>query len=180
MTDTRQLTCQTAQMDEDRDLLNQLMLGMAPETRHRMQRFVQLVAERNECALTIIRQIEAGRVSPTDALAMELGRRQPQGELIHHSDRGAQYTSDDFRDVLDDNEITCSMSARGNCFDNAAVESFFGLLKREWVNRVRYRTRDEARADIFDYLEVYYNRRRRHGYLGHLSPAEFEKQTVGL
>ncbi len=112
-----------------------------------------------------------------DALAMALGRRQPQGELIHHSDRGAHYTSDDFRDVLNENRITCSMSARGNCYDNAVVESFFGLLKREWVNRLRYRTRNEARADLFDYIEVFYNRRRRHGYLGHVSPVEFEKRT---
>ena len=113
-----------------------------------------------------------------DALAMALGSRQPQGELIHHSDRGAQYTSDDFRDALDRAEISCSMSARGNCYDNAVVESFFGLLKRERVNRVHYRTRDEARADIFDYIEVFYNRRRRHSYLGNISPMEFEKRTI--
>lgn len=115
-----------------------------------------------------------------DALRMALGHRCPQGKLIHHSDRGAQYTSDDFRNMLDENGITCSMSARGNCYDNAVVESFFGVLKREWVNRVRYRTRDEARADIFDYIEVFYNRRRRHGYLGYVSPVEYEKRTVGL
>ena len=66
----------------------------------------------------------------------------------------------------------------GNCYDNAVVESFFGVLKRERVNRVRYRTRDEARADLFDYIEVFYNRKRRHGYLGNVSPADFEKPLV--
>ena len=115
-----------------------------------------------------------------DALLMALGQRRPTAVLIHHSDRGSQYTSDDFRDKLDQHDIQCSMSARGNCYDNAVVESFFGLLKRERVNRVRYRTRDEARADVFDYIECFYNRKRRHGYLGNISPAAFEKQTCGL
>jgi len=115
-----------------------------------------------------------------DALRMAIDARQPKGALIHHSDRGAQYTSDDFRVELDRHGIQCSMSGRGNCYDNAVVESFFGLLKRERVNRVRYRTRDEAKADVFDYIEVFYNRKRRHGYLGNISPAAFEKQTSGL
>ena len=115
-----------------------------------------------------------------DALSMALGARRPERVLIHHSDRGSQYTSDDFRDALEKHGIQCSMSARGNCFDNAAVESFFGLLKRERVNRVRYRTRDEARADVFDYIECFYNRKRRHGYLGQISPAAFEERTSGL
>lgn len=115
-----------------------------------------------------------------DALRMALEARQPKGALIHHSDRGAQYTSDDFRDELTRNGIQCSMSGRGNCYDNAVVESFFGLLKRERVNRVRYRTRDEARADVFDYIEVFYNRKRRHGYVGNISPAAFEKWASGL
>jgi len=114
-----------------------------------------------------------------DALTMAIGSRRPEGVLIHHSDRGSQYTSDDFRDELKKHGIECSMSARGNCYDNAVVESFFGLLKREWVNRVRYRTRAEARADVFAYIECFYNRKRRHGYLGNISPAEFEKRTCG-
>lgn len=114
-----------------------------------------------------------------DALSMAIGSRQPEGVLIHHSDRGAQYTSDDFRDTLDKHGIQCSMSARANCYDNAVVESFFGLLKRERVNRVRYRTREEARADVFEYIECFYNRKRRHGYLGHISPTAFEEQTRG-
>ncbi len=115
-----------------------------------------------------------------DALKMALDQRRPEGDLIHHSDRGSQYTSDDFRDELQKHDIQCSMSARGNCYDNAVVESFFGLLKRERVNRVRYRTRDEARADVFNYIECFYNRKRRHGYLGNISPAAFEERTSCL
>jgi len=112
-----------------------------------------------------------------DALNMAIGQRCPEGELLHHSDRGSQYTSDDFRNELDKHGIRCSMSARGNCYDNAVVESFFGLLKRERVNRTRYLTRDEAQADIFDYIERFYNRKRRHGYLGSISPAVFEERA---
>jgi transposase InsO family protein len=115
-----------------------------------------------------------------DALRMAIGIRQPKGGLIHHSDRGAQYTSDDFREELDKHGIQCSMSSRGNCYDNAVVESFFGLLKRERVNRVRYRTRDEARSDVFEYIECFYNRKRRHGYLGNISPEAFETWKSGL
>ena len=114
-----------------------------------------------------------------DALNMALAQRLPDTELIHHSDRGAQYTSDDFRDALEQHGIRCSMSARGNCYDNAVVESFFGLLKRERVHRVRYRTRDEAKADLFEYIEVFYNRKRPHGYLGNISPVAFENRTLG-
>ncbi len=115
-----------------------------------------------------------------DALRMAVGARQPDRDLVHHSDRGGQYTSDDFRNELAKHGIKCSMSSTGNCYDNAVAESFFGLLKRERVNRVRYRTRDEARADVFDYIEVFYNRKRRHGYLGNISPADFEAKTTGL
>lgn len=112
-----------------------------------------------------------------DALNMAIGQRCPEGELIHHSDRGSQYTSDDFREELEKHGIQCSMSARGNCYDNAVVESFFGLMKRERVNRTRYLTRDEAKQDIFDYIECFYNRKRRHGYLGNISPAVFEERA---
>ena len=115
-----------------------------------------------------------------NALTMAIDARQPEGLLIHHSDRGGQYTSDDFRDLLRRHEIECSMSSSGNCYDNAVVESFFGLLKRERVNRVRYRTRDEARASLFDYIECFYNRKRRHGYLGNISPADYEDLSAGL
>ncbi len=115
-----------------------------------------------------------------DALKMATDSRRPESELIHHSDRGSQYTSDDFRNELLKHGIRSSMSGRGNCYDNAVVESFFGLLKRECVNRCRYRTHDEARAALFDYIECFYNRKRRHGYLGNISPAAFEERSRGL
>lgn len=108
------------------------------------------------------------------ALRMAIDAREPEGGLVHHSDRGGQYTSDDFRDELARHGIDCSMSSTGNCYDNAVVESFFASLKRERVNRVRYRTRDEARADIFDYIEVFYNRKRRHSYLNYQAPLAYE------
>ena len=114
-----------------------------------------------------------------DALQMAVEARRPAGPLFHHSDRGGQYSSDDFRNELARNGIDCSMSSTGNCYDNAVVESFFGVLKRERVIRVRYRNRDEARADLFEYIEVFYNRKRRHGYLGNISPVDFEDQSNG-
>ena len=114
-----------------------------------------------------------------DALRMAVDARQPTNQLIHHSDRGGQYSSTDFRNELQKHGITASMSSTGNCYDNAAVESFFGILKRERVNRVRYRTRQQARADLFEYIEIFYNRKRRHGYLGNISPVDFERQTTG-
>ncbi len=119
-----------------------------------------------------------GRHLVLDALTMALGYRQPEGPLLHHSDRGPQYTSDDFRDLLEEHGIACSMSARGSCYDNAPVESFFSLLKRERIRRRTYQTREEAKADVFDYIERFYNRRRRHGYLGYVSPVEFENQAM--
>ena len=121
----------------------------------------------------------SGRRLVVDALKMAIEGRRPAGPLIHHSDRGGQYSSDDFRNELARNGIDCSMSSTGNCYDNAVVESFFGVLKRERVIRVRYRNRDEAKADLFEYIEVFYNRKRRHGYLGNISPVEFEDQSNG-
>jgi len=114
-----------------------------------------------------------------DALRMAIDAREPRDELIHHSDRGGQYASNDFRNELAKHNIECSMSGAGNCYDNAVAESFFGVLKRERVNGRMYRTRDEARSDIFEYIEVFYNRRRRHSYLGHISPVDYEKQSNG-
>lgn len=114
-----------------------------------------------------------------DALRMAVDARSPSGDLIHHSDRGGQYTSDDFRNEMEKLNIKCSMSSTGTCYDNAVAESFFGLLKRERVNRTSYRTREEARADIFDYIEVFYNRKRRHGYVGNVSPVDFENRSTG-
>ena len=113
-----------------------------------------------------------------NALSMALGQRQVKGELIHHSDRGAQYLSDDFQALLKKHGISCSLSGAGSCYDNAAVESFFASLKRERVKRRSYRTRDQARTDVFDYIERFYNRQRRHSYVGNISPVEFEERTI--
>lgn len=108
------------------------------------------------------------------ALQMALRQRQPLEPLIHHSDRGSQYTSDDYQQLLAAHGITPSMSGSGNCYDNAPVESFFGTLKTELVNHTVYRTRQEAQTDIFFYIEGFYNRKRRHTALDYRSPAEFE------
>ena len=113
-----------------------------------------------------------------DALTMALGQRKATGEIIHHSDRGSQYASKGYQEMLAQAGITCSMSRKGNCWDNAVVESFFSSLKREWVQDRRYRTRVEARADIFHYIEIWYNRKRRHSTLGYLSPEEFERKAA--
>ena len=114
-----------------------------------------------------------------DALLMAVWRRGQPKTLLHHSDQGSQYTSEDFQRLLSDNGITCSMSRRGDCWDNAAMESFFATLKTERIRRRIYLTRDEARADIFDYIERFYNPRRRHSTLGQLSPAQFEQRYPG-
>ena len=119
-----------------------------------------------------------GRQVAVDALDMAINQRQPDGELICHSDRGPQYKSDEYQELLKRHGITCSMSGSGSCYDNAAVESFFATLKRERTHRRKYRTRDEARADVFDYIERFYNRQRRHSYLGNLSPVEYEDKTL--
>jgi putative transposase len=110
----------------------------------------------------------------TDALTMALRRRKPKGGLLHHSDRGIQYAAGDYQRLLAEHGIDCSMSRKGNCWDNAVVESFFHTLKVELVHHQRYLTRDEARQDIFEWIEVFYNRQRRHSTLGYRSPAEFE------
>jgi transposase InsO family protein len=110
----------------------------------------------------------------TQALTMALWRRKPATGLLHHSDRGVQYAATDYRRLLGEHGIACSMSRKGNCWDNAVVESFFRTLKVERVYHRRYRTREEARQDVFQWIEVFYNRQRRHSTLGYRSPAEFE------
>jgi putative transposase len=112
-----------------------------------------------------------------DALTMAIWRRGKPQALLHHSDRGSQYTSDQFQRLLTDHGVTCSMSRSGNVWDNAAMESFFSSLKTERTARRTYRTRDEARADVFDYVERFYNPRRRHSTLGYLAPTEFEMRA---
>lgn len=111
---------------------------------------------------------------PLAALTMALEQRQPPPGLLHHSDRGSQYTSDLYQSVLSGYHCLISMSRVGNCLDNAAIESFFGTLKSELTHHRQYRTRAEAKSDIFLYIEGFYNRRRRHSALGYLSPDQFE------
>jgi putative transposase len=113
-----------------------------------------------------------------DALLMAVWRRGRPSELMHHSDRGSQYTSEEFQALLKEQGITCSMSRSGNVWDNSAMESFFSSLKTERIVRKVYRTRDEARADVFDYIERFYNPRRRHSTLGYLSPVQFEEARL--
>ena len=108
------------------------------------------------------------------ALEMALYRRQPKPGLLHHSDQGSQYAATAYQQHLRAAGITGSMSRRGNCWDNACVESFFGTLKQELIHHRQYRTREEAKQEIFEYLEVFYNRQRRHSTLGYQSPAEYE------
>ena len=117
----------------------------------------------------------------TDALVMAIWRRGRPRELLHHSDRGSQYTSEAFQRLMAEHGVTCSLSRSGNVWDNAAMESFFSSLKVERVARKIYRTRDQARADVFDYIERFYNPRRRHSTIGYLSPMQFEaKVTISL
>ena len=113
-----------------------------------------------------------------DALMMAVWRRGKADALLHHSDQGSQYTSEQFQRLLVDHGITCSMSRAGNVWDNSAMESFFSSLKTERTARKVYRTRDDARADVFDYIERFYNPRRRHSKLGYLSPMEFEARAM--
>jgi len=111
----------------------------------------------------------------TDALEMALGRRRPPTGLVHHSDRGSQYASHAYRDLLAAHGIVCSMSGKGDCLDNAVAERFFGSLKRERTSQCSYRTRQEARDDVIDYIEMFYNSWRKHSYLGYVSPNAYEK-----
>ena len=112
-----------------------------------------------------------------DALMMATAARRPGDDLLHHSDRGSQYASDAFQELLRRHTISCSMSRKGNCWDNAPVESFFGKLKTEWVHGKHYFTRAAAETDIFKYIELFYNRKRKHAALGYLSPVDFENST---
>jgi transposase InsO family protein len=109
-----------------------------------------------------------------DALKMALAERQPPRGLIHHSDRGSQYASHDCQQLLAQHGIIASMSRRANCWDNAVAESFFATLKMELVYQTQWSTRDQARTAVFEYIESFYNRRRRHSAIGYLSPSQFE------
>jgi putative transposase len=118
-----------------------------------------------------------GREIVLDALLMAVWRRRPQHSVLVHSDQGSQFGSDDWQRFCRANNLEQSMSRRGNCWDNAVAESFFSSLKKERVRKRIYKTRDLARADVFDYIEVFYNRTRRHSYLGGVSPEAFERAS---
>ena len=109
-----------------------------------------------------------------DALALAVQRRLPDGGLLAHSDRGSQYASEHYQRLLSKHGITCSMSRRGDCWDNAPMESFFASLKKELIHDADFATRKEARAEIVEYLEIFYNNQRRHSSLGYVAPAEYE------
>lgn len=111
----------------------------------------------------------------SDALAMALGRVEMKPMAIHHSDRGSQYASNSFQSLLEKNNLTPSMSRRGNCWDNAPTESFFHSLKTELIYFENYKTREEARKSIFEYIEVFYNRERLHSSLNYKTPVDYEK-----
>ena len=111
-----------------------------------------------------------------DALLMAVWRRKPSSKVMVHSDQGSQYTSHDWQSFLDAHGLEGSMSRRGNCHDNAVAESFFQLLKRERIKKKIYSTREDARSDIFDYIEMFYNNKRKHGSNNLLSPVDYEKR----
>ena len=108
-----------------------------------------------------------------DALRMAVLRRRPESGLIFHSDRGSQYCSLDFQRMLKINGMVCSMSKKGDCWDNSVAESFFGTLKTEAVFGLTYKNKEEAKRDLIDYIEMFYNSKRRHSYLGYLNPKDF-------
>ena len=114
------------------------------------------------------------------ALSMALQAREPGPGLMHHSDRGRQYAANDYRKLLHARGITCSMSRKGNCWDHAVAESFFATLKVEFIHESLFRTRSQATTEIFEYIEVFYHRMRRHSFLGYVSPQEFESNYVPL
>jgi transposase InsO family protein len=116
--------------------------------------------------------MQTGLVS--DALQMAIARPSPEKDLLHHSDRGVQYTSDDYLYLLQSHDMIPSMSGKGECWDNAAMESFWSTLKTELVQHEQYATHEQARGSIFEYIEVFYNRRRLHSSLGYVSPEAFE------
>jgi transposase InsO family protein len=112
------------------------------------------------------------------ALRMALAQRRPGPGVLHHSDRGSQYACGEYRALLAVHDMTCSMSRKGDCYDNAVVESFFATLKTELVDEAGWATRDDARAGLFEYIEAWYNRERRHSSLGYRSPVQYEREQL--
>jgi len=109
------------------------------------------------------------------ALKMALANREPDHAVLHHSDQGAEYTNKDYQALLNENQMNISMSRRANCYDNAVAESFFKTIKSELTRKQKYTTQDEAKSAIFEYIEIFYNRKRMHSTLGYLSPVEYER-----
>lgn len=133
------------------------------------------------CSRKVIGWATAGHLRtelPVEALRTALTHRRPTGSLLHHSDRGVQYASAAYQSLLAEHGIEPSMSRVGNCWDNAVMESFFSSLKRELVHHESYASHEEARGSLFEYIEVFYNRKRRHSTLGYRSPAEFEARLT--
>lgn len=112
-----------------------------------------------------------------DALQQAIDQQRPSGEVLCHSDRGSQYASEQYQNQLRENGFVCSMSRKGNCWDNAPMESFFATLKKELIHHERYETRQAVRRSLFEYIEIFYNRIRKHSALGYRSPAQFEQVT---
>jgi len=139
--------------------------------------FLYLAAVIDLCSRRIVGWSMAGHLRAelcADALGMAIESRRPGAGLLHHSDRGVQYASIDYQRLLQSHEIEVSMSRLGDCYDNAAMESFWGTLKTELVHHHDYETRAQAKASIFQYIECWYNRRRRHSAIGYKSPEQFE------
>jgi len=112
-----------------------------------------------------------------EALRMAIARQNPSWGLLHHSDRGSQYTAEDYQGLLLGHGIRCSMSRKGDCWDNAVMESFWATLKKELIHRSDFETREAAKRAIFEYMEVFYNRQRRHSVLGYVSPVEYAARS---
>lgn len=140
--------------------------------------WLYLAAVEDLCTRQIVGWSMSDRIDSrlaVDALEMALRQHHPEGPLLAHSDRGVQYASEHYQRLLQQHGITCSMSRKGNCWDNAPMESFFATLKKELVHHENYLTRAQARQSLFEYIEVFYNRIRRHSALGYLTPIQFAK-----
>lgn len=135
---------------------------------------VQDLFSRRVVGWSIQDRMTSGLVS--EALMMAIGRRDPESGLILHSDRGSQYASREYQQLLKEQEIICSMSRKGDCWDNAVMERFFRSLKSELIDHQRYLTKDQARKDIIQYIEMFYNSKRLHSYLGYKNPLHFESE----
>jgi putative transposase len=183
---------QTTMSDHDlpiaANLLDRRFTADAPNQRWVGDTTEFAIGERSKLYLAAVldlysRFIVGWAVSPVNdrhvaitALEMALKRRRPEAGLLHHSDRGCTYASEDYQAILDARRITCSMSRRGDCYDNAVMESFFSTVKSELADR--FGSFSEAKMELFDYIEVFYNQRRRHSTLGQISPAAFERRAT--